>query len=65
MTIDLRITYLSGMREMKVRPQVLTAEGVWVDDHLSYQRTLPSRGDEYQLCIHDQRRIIIEEEPAN
>lgn len=65
MTIDLRIAYRSGMREMRVRPQVLTSEGVWVDDNLVYHRSLTSRGDEYELCIHDQRRIIIEEGPVN
>lgn len=65
MTIDLRIAYRSGMLVANVRPQILTNEGVWVDDHQVYHRELSARGDEHELCIHDQRRVIIEEAPTN
>lgn len=64
MTIDVRIAYRSGMKVLKVRPQVLIG-GVWQDDHIAYQRDLNGRGDEAELCVHNTRRILVEEAPDN
>lgn len=64
MTIDVRIAYRSGMKVLKVRPQVLIG-GVWQDDHMSYHREIGARGDEAELCVHNTRRIIVEEVPDN